>query len=209
MGFQEVTGPAPLALVPQTVGVTWGLQCGRCTKGELWADVKTKGNTMKAVRALKLHVLKKTAVTASEFLGAGSKTLTMVLALKKLPSNMKALPMSLPHALGHPVEGLFLRTATGKKVLSVQFGRGDMEVEALAKNASAVTRSVVRAKGFDTSLVRDVTVEVDRLSLPIWNHALWDKGKHGRSAKSSSLNTKRKGSMAPPLCLPVKKAKLF
>merc|ERR1712182_183104 len=142
--------------------------------GEIWSDAKTKANITKALRALKLHILKKASVTTSEFLGAGSKVLTIVFALRKFPSSLKALPIRVPHALAHPVEGLFVRTAAGKKVLSVQLGYGDMDVEALAKNASSVTHAVVGARGFDASLVRDVTVEADRLSLPVWSKALWD-----------------------------------
>lgn len=177
--------------------------------GDVWSDAKTKGNIMKAVRALKLHVLKKTANITSEFLGAGSKTITMVFVLKKFPSNMKALPTPLPHPLSYPAEGLLVRTATGKKILSVTVGKGDMDVEALAKNAMAVTKAVCKSKFLDANLVREVVVDVDRLALPVWSRELWAKGKHGRAAKSFPSTAKRKGSMGPPVGLPSKKAKLI
>lgn len=173
--------------------------------GKAWSDAKTKGNTMKAIRALKLHVLKSSANITNEFFGIGSKTMTMVFNLKKLPSGMKALPIPLPHPLAHPTEGLFLRTAGGKRALSVLFGRGDMEVDALVQNAMAVTRTV--CKGLDTSLVRDVAVDADRLALPVWNRRLWDRGKHSRSTKSSTRTTTRKGSMEPPRGPPLKKVR--
>lgn len=178
-------------------------------RGEVWSDPKTKGNIIKAIRALKLHVLKTTSNVTSEFLGAGSKTITLVFLLKKLPSNRKALLVPLPHPLAYPTEGLFVRTATGKKILSVAFGNGDMEVDVLAKNAMAVTMAVRKSKVLDTSLVREATVEVDRLVLPFWNRELWNKGKHGRLAKSSRHAAKKKASMGPPVGPSVKKAKLI
>jgi len=203
VGFQEATLALPWTLALTDSGITSPF------RGDVWSDPKTKGNIIKAIRALKLHVLKTTSNVTSEFLGAGSKTMTLVFVLRKLPSNRKALAVPLPHPLAYPTEGLLVRTATGKKILSVPFGKGDMEVDVLAKNAMAVTRAVCKSKLLDTTLVREATVEVDRLALPFWNRELWNKGRHGRLSKSSGQAAKRKASMGPPVGPPVNKAKLI
>jgi len=169
------------------------------TKEELWSDASTKGNIAKTIRALRLYVLKQTASTTSKFLGVGSKTMSMVFTLKKFPSSLKALPIPLPYTLPQPAEGLFVKTAKGKKVLSVQFGRGDMEEDALMKNAMAVTSAV--RKSLDTKLVREIAADVDRLALPVWNRKQWDRGKRKAAVKSPRRNDAKKGSMAPPCWL--------
>lgn len=173
---------------------------------DIWSDTKTKDNVTKATRVLKMHVLKQSANTTCAFFGAACKTLSMVFTLKKLPRNLKALQIPLPHALAQTTDGLFLKTAKGKKVLSIQFGRGDMEMDVLTKNAMAVLRTV--RKSLDIHLVRDITVDVDRLSLPVWNWKLWDRRKHARISKSLGHNDEKRGSMGPPIGLPLKRARI-
>merc|ERR1711972_1139050 len=142
--------------------------------GSVWADSRTRGNIDKAIRALKLHTLKQSANSTCRFLGAGSKTMSMVFALKKSPSSLRALHIPLPYPLAQACEGLFVKTAKGKRVLSVQFGRGDMGEDVLAKNAVAVA-SVV-GMSLDPRLVQEIMIEVDRLALPVWNRTLFDRG---------------------------------
>lgn len=200
-----------LALTDCVVGD--GLACRGNSKGtaSVWSDAKTRGNIMKTTRALKTHILKQCANTTSKLLGVGSQTLSMVFALKKFPSNLNALQIGLPHSLGHPAEGLFVKTARGQKILSVQFARGDMQEDALMKNAVAVTSTV--RKSLDARLVREMLVVVDRLALPVWNRKLWDRGKKKLSAPSwhiakSLHNATERGSMGPPSGPPLKKARI-
>jgi hypothetical protein len=126
----------------------------------------------------------------------------MVFALKKFPSHKKALRILLPHPLlaSNTADGLFFKTAQGKKVLAVQFGRGDMDEATLVENAWALIDAV--SKDLDTRLVSEVTVEAERLNLPLW----WDKGKK-RSIPSWSHRNSKRGLMAPPQQPPLKKAK--
>jgi len=175
------------------------------TKG-IWLDPRTCGNVSKTIRALKIHILRQTANVTCSFLGAGSKTLTMVFTLRKFPSKKKTLQILLPHTWGQTTDGLFLRTARGQKVLCVQFGRGDMEVDALIKNATAVLHVV--AKALDNSLVHDITVDVDRLSLPVWNRRLWDRGRRKRTSDSAKYSERMVGTMGPPVGLPLKRARV-
>lgn len=213
MGFRETNLALPSALaLANSATVTVGLP--HHSKGTfhstevVCSDLKTKGNIAKAIRALKLHILKKTASISSEFLGAGSKVITMVFRLRKFPPDMKALPMPLPHPLALPAEGIFIRTASGKKILAVSFGKGDMDVEALALNAMAATRAVHKSKSLDASLVREVLLDADRLTLPVWSKELWEKGNRARPTKSRRHIPKGKNSMGPPVGPPLKKAKV-
>lgn len=176
------------------------------SKEGVWADAKTKGNIVKTIRALRLYILKQSANTTTKFLGPGSKAMSMVFTLKKFPSSLKALNVQLPHALPGLCEGLFLKTAKGKRVLSVQFGRGDMEEGALTTNATAVANTV--RKSLDARLVSEITVDVDRLALPVWNRKLWDRGKQKLSVRSPRHSHPKRGSMAPPMGPPMKKARL-
>lgn len=166
-----------------------------------WSKPSTKKQIANNVRVLK-HVILKTTANAGPFLGASSRTLSMVFALKKLPSHKKALRISLPHPLlaSHTVDGLFFKTAQGKKVLAVSFGRGDMDEATLVENAWALTDAV--SKLLEIRLVSEVTVEAEKLKLPLW----WDKGKKKSIPSWSHCNSKR-GSMAPPQQPPLKKAK--
>lgn len=173
----------------------------------LWSDANTMHNIGRNTKALKLHILKQSSNTRRPFLGFGTKPITMAFVLKKFPSSLKALPLRLPHSIAPLSEALFLKTAKGKKVLSVQLGRGDMEVDALLKNAVAMTRAV--RKKLDTNLVREVVVEADRLTLPFWNRRLFDKGKHKVSMKSSKGRTDlEKKPMAPPVGPPLKRVRI-
>lgn len=175
-------------------------------KEEVWTDAKTNGNIVKTLRALRLYILKQSANSTSRFLGPGSKTMSMVFTLRKFPSRMKALNVPLPHALAGLSEGLFIKTAKRKKVLSVQFGRGDMDEDALIMNATAVANTVLQ--NLDTHLVSDITVDVDRLALPVWSRNLWERGKQKRSVRSVMRSHAKRGSMAPPVGPPLKKVRL-
>merc|ERR1712023_552548 len=140
--------------------------------------------------------------------GAGSKIMSVVFLLRRFPSNLKALQIPLPTSLTHTSrsEGIFVKTAKGKKVLSVQFGSGDMGEAALVRNAIAVLRFVHEC--LDANLVRDITVDVDRLSLPVWNRKLWDRGKRKASTKSLHVSWSghsKNGAMGPPIGLPLKR----
>lgn len=172
---------------------------------KLWSDATTRHNLAKATRVLKLHILKYDAINSKLRLLGLEKYVSMVFILRKFPSSLKALPIPLPHCLGHPAEGLFLKTSTGKKVLSVHVGKGDMPVEALVANGTAVAHAV--RKNLDTHLVREIRVEVDRLSLPVWNGKLSDRGKQRRSSKPGAprLLQLKNASMAPPAQPPAKK----
>lgn len=176
------------------------------TKEDVWADAKMKGNVVKTIRALRLYILKQSANTTSRFLGPGSKTISMVFTLKKFPSSLKALNIPLPHALPGLCEGLFMKTAKGKRVLSVQFGRGDMEEGGLTMNAMAVANTV--QESLDTHLVREITVDVDRLALPVWNRKLWDRGRQKLSARSVRHRDTKRGAMLPPVGPPLKRVRI-
>jgi hypothetical protein len=167
-----------------------------------WSEPSTKKQIANNIRVLK-HVILKTTANAGPFLGASSRTLSMVFALKKLPSHKKALRILLPHPLlaSHMVDGLFFKTAQGKKVLAVLFGRGDMDEATLVENAWALTDAV--SKLLEIRLVSEVTVEAEKLKLPLW----WDKGKKKSIPSWSHCNSKR-GSMAPPRQPPLKKTKI-
>jgi len=171
----------------------------------LWEDASTRKNVVKAARVLKLHVLKQNARVASRFVGLSSTSMSMVFVLRKFPADLRALQITLPHSLGHPSEALFLRTSKGKKVLSADFGRGDMEVELLVKNAMAVVTSV--RKFLDVHLVSEISLDADRLALPVWSRKLFDRGKRilpRKIAAPRQLHGKRT-SMGPPALPPVKK----
>lgn len=177
--------------------------------GHIWSDARTQGNVMKTTRVLKVYVLKQTSSATMRLLGAGSKIMSMVFTLRRFPSNLKALQVPLPASPTHMAEGLFVKTAKGKKVLSVQFGSGDMEEDALVKNAAAVLSCVHGS--LDARLVRDITVNVDKLSLPVWSRKLWDRGKQKVSAWSlhaSRRNDSKRGAMDPPIGLPLKRARM-
>lgn len=184
-------------------------QASTCTStADVWADIQTTGNIVKTTRALKLHLLKLSANSSScMFFGPGLRTMSTVFSLKKFPTCRKALQIPhLPQPLVQPVEGLFLKTSSGKRILSVPFGHGDMEEAALVQNAVCITTAV--RKGLDVHLVHDVSVVVDKLELPIWNRKLWDNPRSKSSAKSSVKESARNASMEPPVGGPRKKARL-
>jgi len=211
MTFLEMERYAPMDLALTDGGVGDGLVCRGNSKGtpNVWSDANTRGNILKTTRALKTHILKQCANT-TQLLGVGSKTLSMVFTLKKFPSSLKAVQIELPHALGHPAEGLFLKTARGQKILSVQFARGDMHEDALLQNAVVVANAV--RTSVDVRLVREMLVSVDRLALPVWNRKLWDRVRKKlpalprHLAKSLHTATER-GSMGPPVGPPLKKTR--
>lgn len=173
----------------------------------VFADSKTKSNIVKAIRALKLYILKQSANTTSAFLGAGMKTVSMVFILKRFPSSLQALRISLPHNLGHPCEGLFVKTAQGKRVLSVQFGRGDMGEETLTQNAVSVANAV--SEKLDTRLVREIKVAVDRLELPVFSKKLCDRGRHQLFKQPPRRRDAKRTSMAPPAAPPPKRPRII
>lgn len=176
------------------------------TAGSVWADTRTRGNIDKTIRALKLHALKQSANSTCRFLGAGSKAMSMVFTFKKSPSSLKALHISLPYPLAQPCEGLFVKTAKGKRVLSVQFGRGDMGQDVLTKNAVAVV-NVVR-ESLETRLVQEITFHVDRLALPVWSRRLFDRGKKHVFSKFPQRSDPKIDCMAPPAGPPMKRARV-
>lgn len=167
-------------------------------------DARTKSNVAKTTRVLKMHILKQSANTTSRFLGLATKSMTMVFTLRKFPSSLKALQISLPHPLAFTTEGLFIKTAKGKRILSVQFGRGDMEEDALTRNGVAVIIAV--RKNLDANLVREITVDVDRLALPVYNRKLSDRGRQKLSARPDGG---KRGSMAPPVMPPLKRVRIL
>lgn len=173
---------------------------------DVWADAKTRSNVVKTVRALKLHMLKKKANTTGRFLSASVNSMSLVFTLKKFPSNKKALQIPLPHGSALPCEGLFVKTAKGKKVFFIQFGRGDMGEETLAKNAISVCSAV--RETLDARLVREITVEVDGLALPVWNRKVWERGKQKLSARPPRRSDTKKSSMDPPASPPPKTARI-
>jgi hypothetical protein len=175
---------------------------------DVWSDAKTQANTLKAMRVLKLHAMRQNAKFSNMFLGVGSTTVSMVFSLKKFPPSLKALQVLLPHPLAHPCEGLFVKTARGKKVLSVPFGTGSMEEHALVENAMAITSAF--RKSLDSRLVREIMVAVERLELPIWNQKLFSRLNKKMSTKSSlhRHSDSKRGFMMPPVCPPLKKAKV-
>lgn len=171
---------------------------------DIWWDTKTKGNITKTVRVLRIHALKQTSNATNRFLGPSSKIMSMAFTLKTFPSSLKALQIPLPAALGQTTEGLFVKTSKGKKVLSVQFGRGDMEEQTLVQNSMAALSAVHQS--MDTHLVRDIAMDVDTLSLPVWNRKLWDRGKRKCSCKLRvAQKISKRGSMGPPIGLPLKR----
>lgn len=178
---------------------------------DVWSESATKKQIAKAIRVTK-HVALKQNATANPLFGIGSKSLALVFNLKKYPSKQKALQIPLPHPVivGHSTEvGLFLKTAKGKKVLSVHFGRCDMEEDALLKNAVAVTNAV--RMRLDNRLVHEITVEMERLALPVWNHKTSARGRRRASAKAC-LNVDSKDSkgdcMPPPVRPPLKRTRI-
>jgi len=205
--FLAAAVPAPLEQAVTGGAVFSHIGCSNVSiKEAVWSDAQTKGNIVKTTRALKLHILKQNAFPPCSFLGVGVKSISMVFVLRKFPSSLKALQIPLPHPLAQPSEGLFVKTAKGHKVLSVQFGRGDVGEDVLLKNAMAVTRAV--RKNLDARLVREITVNVDRLALPVWSRKLWDRRKQKLFTMSGSRNEAKKGSMAPPAGLPWKMARI-
>lgn len=219
VNFTMPTGAAghcpSLELCPTSGG---GMSCqqGTCRQridgrifnplGEAWTDAATKKQISKTVRALKHIALKQTA-TANPLFGVGSKTMAMVFILKKFPPKQKALQISMPNPLfvGQVTEGFFLKTAKGKRVLAVHFGGCSMDEDALMKNAVAVAHTVRRC--LDMRLVNEITVELERLALPVWNRKLWDRGKQRASAKTSLDVVSKKSCMPPPVGPAPKKAR--
>lgn len=174
--------------------------------GGVWANARTKGHVTRAIRALKLHALKQSANTSSRFFGVSSKSTLMVFTLKKFPSSLKAFQIILPNAIGVPCEGFFLKTVKGKKVLSVNFGNADLCEDALVHNAMALANTVRTV--LDIGLVREITVAVDKLVLPVWNRKLWEHGKHRLSARPSGRRDTKKQSMPPPMGYPSKSLRI-
>lgn len=166
-------------------------------------DARTKNNIAKTTRALRLHILKQSANATSRLLDVAMKSMSMVFTLRKFPSSLKALKISLPHPFAHVTEGLFIKTAKGKRILSVQFGKGDMEEDAIRRNAVAVIAAV--CEGLDSDLVREITVDVDRLMLPVYNRKLSDRGRQ----KPSTRGDAKRVSMAPPAGPPLKRVRVF
>merc|ERR1719313_2978138 len=105
-----------------------------------WLEPKTKKNVTKGVRALRLHALKTTAMMSNELFGLASKMLVMVFSLKKFPVSKRAFSLQRPH--GRSQEAMFLKTSTGKKILSVPLGTGKMNVNDLVDNATAILDEV-------------------------------------------------------------------
>lgn len=170
----------------------------------LWADAATLNNVVKASRVLKIHTLKQSARVSSRLLGLNSSSMSMVFVLRKFPSDLSALQLALPHSLGHPSEALFLRNCKGKKVLSAQFGRGDMDLASLVTNAMAVVAAARNA--LDAHLVSEILLVADRLTLPVWNRKLFDRGKRSLSRKTAAPG--KRTSMGPPALPPVKKSRV-
>lgn len=171
-----------------------------------FTNARTQANFVKTIRALKLCILKQTANATISFLGPGSKTMSIIFVLKKFPSSVKALQILLPFSLGRPCEGIFVKTAKGKKVLSVTFGKGDMSEDMLIKNATAVAAAVHKSLGVRP--VEEVVVAADKLELPVFNKKLFHVGKKKKSSTLSYRSAVKRGCMAPPFDIPVKKVKI-
>jgi hypothetical protein len=177
-----------------------GSKCGGKIEERIWSDATTRANITKAARVLRLHVLKqKAAQVTTKLLGfSGTTTMSMVFVLKKFPSSLKALPIALPHQLAHSSEGLFLKTSKGQKVLSVPFGSCDMEVDMLVRNALAVARIVRKSLNSFVPLVREITLTLERLSLPVWNRKLIDRVKSKSLDFAPQQRRAKRGCMEPP-----------
>lgn len=171
-------------------------------KEKAWLNSQTRGNVVKTIGALRLHILKQTANSAIQCLGAGSKILCVTFVLRKFPEQRNALQVALPDGAMRSTEGLFLKTSTGRRTLSVEFGRGDSKEVALVANVQAILKAVF--KKLDVKLVREIFVGVDRLMLPIWNYQLWDRGKKNKTAWLTQRCFKRT-SMHPPDEVPRKR----
>merc|ERR1711957_98418 len=167
---------------------------------------KTTGQIVKAVRALRLHVKKRGAFATNQLFGVSLRPFTMAFLLNRFPKDKTALKLTLPHPVPHACEGLFLKTTKGKKVLTVQFGGGDLETDALVKNASVVL-CIVR-KSLDLSLLHEVTVDADGLALPVWNRKLWDKAKP-RARSCTLIDDSKRARMPAPAVPPPKKRRLI
>lgn len=166
--------------------------------GDLFTDAATRKHTLKAIRALK-HVALKQSATAHHLCGIGSKTVAIVFNLKKFPSKQKALQIPLPSVFlaGPLTDGLFLKTSRGKKVLAVSFGLCNMEEEALLRNALAVINAVRGC--LEKRLVNEITVDLEKLALPVWNRKVSEKVKQRASGKSSVGTNARQVCMPPPV----------
>lgn len=170
---------------------------------DVWSNPQIRGNIAKTVCALELHLLKNAANSTNELFGARSKILCMTFVLRRFPSKRKALQIAIAGGATHSTEGLFLKTSTGKRTLSVQFGSGDSENATLVANVHTILEAVRRK--VDVKSVMEIYLGVDRLMLPIWSFKLWDRGK--RRSERALVSNARKTSMSPPDALPRKRLK--
>lgn len=167
-----------------------------------WSTAQTNRTIVKTVRATRLYIMKQTANSSTLFLGPGSKVVSIVFVLRKFPSKVKALQIALPTGTLPIAEGLFIKSSTGKRTLSVLFGHGNMNEATLVANVQAIMKAV--REQLDVQNVRTIYVGVDRLLLPIWSDKLWVRGKQKRSERQSRMSSKT-SSMPPPSYLPQKR----
>mmetsp|Transcript_110817 Transcript_110817/g.196343 ORF Transcript_110817/g.196343 Transcript_110817/m.196343 type:complete len:260 (+) Transcript_110817:114-893(+) len=170
---------------------------------DVWSNPHIRGNVEKTIGALKLHLLKHAANCSNELFGSRSQIFCMTFVLRKFPSQRKAMQISLAGGAMRSTEGLFLKTSTGKRTLSVQFGSGDSEKATLVADIHAILKAV--SCKLDVKTVMEIYVGVDRLMLPIWSFKLWDRGK--KRSEKTSISRARKTSMSPPGVLPRKRIK--
>eukprot|EP00933_Yihiella_yeosuensis_P079769 TRINITY_DN93184_c0_g1_i1.p1 TRINITY_DN93184_c0_g1~~TRINITY_DN93184_c0_g1_i1.p1 ORF type:complete len:281 (+),score=34.86 TRINITY_DN93184_c0_g1_i1:188-1030(+) len=194
----------------------------RCTDANVEQLMELHKPLMKAIRAL-THAAKKRTSNQNILFGAGSKILTLIFTLKKLPerSARETIKVALPSPLvpGQSVDGHFMKVGSTKS-LSFPFGLCNMEEEPLLLNAKKVIGKVKEIVDL-RKLVCEIRVkEMDGLSLPIYDSRLEERRLKKAAAKSivyqsamtSRAFSKRKSDsvvmlMAPPLFLPAKKAR--
>lgn len=171
-------------------------------------DASIKKNLSKAIRTLKLVVLRRT-VNAIPLFGAGSKVMSLIFSLNKTPDKAKvnSLQVHLPHPMldNRPVEAHFLKIG-GRRLLQLNFGWGNMEEDCLNRNAIAIIRAVWTR--LDKRLMREIRVlEMDGLDLPVW-----DPGGRKKRKSQAFLSSLRLDAainpMGPPNKPPAKKVRI-
>jgi hypothetical protein len=223
---------APLLLEAFSSGAALRFSCGgrSCSSAPWSHDASTRKQLLRALRALRQVVAKRSANALHPFFGAASKTMSLLFLLKaSKTTNVRSRQLeaaSLEIPLPHPLfascssrERLLFLVGRGRRrgeaegVLVIHIGWCSMSLETLMQNALAALAAVERSAaqgccGASREAVREIRVqELDGLALPVWHHNL----KLARRARPPGLRTHTAGladRMLPPSGPPLKKAKL-
>eukprot|EP00930_Biecheleria_cincta_P083030 TRINITY_DN72679_c0_g1_i1.p1 TRINITY_DN72679_c0_g1~~TRINITY_DN72679_c0_g1_i1.p1 ORF type:complete len:213 (+),score=39.61 TRINITY_DN72679_c0_g1_i1:138-776(+) len=185
-----------------------GLALESAQGGVLWEEPTSKADSkslLRAVRVVRQTAKKRTASLGrleAYLCGASSRTVSLILVLKKNPERKRRLQISLPYPVsdGQPAEGICMKIA-GQRRLIVQIGWCSMDEDCLVKNATTAVSFIKRTIGH--SLVQEIRIQGDGLFIPVWDAKVERHRQKGHKRTAAAMTC----LMLPPATPAAKRAR--